>query len=372
MPFGKSEPRHMRTDCDWPPAAGTGIWNFSTGLAGSVASMIMTPFSSTGLPPFSGLGLLPPWVPANAIVLPSGYTMTFGWYDGRPCRSTWPTRRMFFCSPLWLRPRWSSANAQPAATAKTLSMVAFSACFAGLALLLDANMAPPPVMWNGRCRPNRTQGLFRAIGKSGGFATNVAQNCSRQARQVKRGRTSGSSQAARLDSARLAPAQLAHRGDQVFEVERLHERLHRAGLARDLEQVVIPQRFVAGHGDDLHLGKLPAQVADGLDALLFRHEDVGDDYVGRPRTLQLQSLNAVGGAFGFDAVVLKPPQRELPEVVVVVDDENVRHVPEKEGGMRILCHPLVASGIRAAPALFRRHQRERRGRYPETCRLSRA
>jgi len=52
----------MRTDCDWPPAAGTGIWNFSTGLAGLVTSMITTPFSSTGLPGFSGLGLLPPCV----------------------------------------------------------------------------------------------------------------------------------------------------------------------------------------------------------------------------------------------------------------------------------------------------------------------
>src|SRR5882762_3668425 len=162
VPRGRSEPRHMRTDCDWPPAAGTGIWNFSTGLPGLVTSMITTPFSSTGLPGFSGLGLLPPCVPANAIVLPSGYTMTFGWYDGRPCRSTWPTRRMFFCSPLWLMPRWSSANAEPAATAKALRIAAFSAYFAGLALLLDANMTPPPVMWNGRCRSNRTQGIFQS------------------------------------------------------------------------------------------------------------------------------------------------------------------------------------------------------------------
>src|SRR5882724_6788735 len=189
MPFGKSAPRHMRTDCDWPPAAGTGIWNFSTGLAGLVTSMITTPFSSTGLPGFSGLGLLPPCVPANAIVLPSGYTMTFGWYDGRPCRSTCPTRRMFFCSPLWLMPRWSSANAQPAATAKTLKIAAFSARFAGLLLLLDVNTAPPPVTWNGRCRPNQTQLCRGSSGRQGGlyFATNVAQNCSPQVRQVKRG-----------------------------------------------------------------------------------------------------------------------------------------------------------------------------------------
>src|SRR5258706_14388443 len=166
----------MRTDCDWPPAAGTGIWNFSPGLAGLVTSMITTPFSSTGLLGFSGLGLLPPCVPANAIVLPSGYTMTFGWYDGRPCRSTWPTRRMFFCSPLWLTPPWSSANAQPAATANTLKIAAFSACFAGLLLLLDVNTAPPPVTWNGRGRTHQTQlcrGSSRGLGGPY-FATNIA------------------------------------------------------------------------------------------------------------------------------------------------------------------------------------------------------
>src|SRR6266705_310863 len=128
---------------------------------------------------------------------------------------------------------------------------------------------------------------------------------------------------------RLAPGQLAHRGDQVLELERLLERLRGADLARDLEHVVIPQRLEAGHGDDLHLGKFLAQFVDRLDAFLFRHEDIGDDHVGRPGALLRQPLNAVGGAFGFDAVALKPLQRKLPEVVVVVDDENARHVPGK-------------------------------------------
>ncbi len=62
----------MRAICACPPAAGTGMWNFSTGRLGSVASMIIVPLSSTGLPGLSGFGLLPPCVPANAMVLPSG------------------------------------------------------------------------------------------------------------------------------------------------------------------------------------------------------------------------------------------------------------------------------------------------------------
>src|SRR5204863_8801874 len=165
--------------------------------------------------------------------------------------------------------------------------------------------------------------------------------------------------AARLDSARLGPRQLAHCGDQVFELERLHERLHRAGLARDLEHVVISQWLVAGHGDDLRPGKLTAQLVDRLDALLFRHEDVGDDHVGRPRPLQRQSLNAVRGAFGFDAAALKPPQRKLPEVVAVVDDENARHVP---GERKAECGFYAKRrGQSTALALLRQHQRKYRG-----------
>src|SRR5256885_470521 len=133
--------------------------------------------------------------------------------------------------------------------------------------------------------------------------------------------------AARFGCARLGARQLAHGGDQILELERLHERFRGAGLAGDLEHVVIPQGLVAGHRDDLHPGKLPAQVADRLDTFFLRHEDVGDDHVGRPRALQRQPLNAVRSALDFDAAALKPAQRKLPEVVAVVDDENARHVP---------------------------------------------
>src|SRR5215470_3147153 len=45
--------------------------------------------------------------------------MTFGWYAGRPCRSTCPTRRIFFCSPLWLMPSLSCASALLAPDART-------------------------------------------------------------------------------------------------------------------------------------------------------------------------------------------------------------------------------------------------------------
>src|SRR5947207_10781074 len=167
------------------------------------------------------------------------------------------------------------------------------------------------------------------------------------------------SERCRAGAVRLGPRQLAHGGDQVFEPERLHERLRRAGLAGDLEHVVIPQRLIAGHRDDLHPGKLPAHVADRLDALFLRHEDVGDDHVGWPRALQRQPLNAVHGALDFDAAALKPAQRKHPEVVAVVDDENARHVPAK-GRRNADFMQSAADNPPKAVFLLRRH----RGRYP--------
>ena len=45
---------------------------------GADGSLVLPELTVTA-PPFSGLGLEPPCVPTNAIVLPSGYTITFGW-----------------------------------------------------------------------------------------------------------------------------------------------------------------------------------------------------------------------------------------------------------------------------------------------------
>src|SRR5216117_2216942 len=80
--------------------------------------------------------------------------------------------------------------------------------------------------------------------------------------------------------------------------------------------------------------------------------------------------SAVRGAFGFDAATLKPPQRKLPEVVAVVDDENARHVP---GERKAECGFYAKRrGQSTAVALLRQHQRGYRGRYPGTLTLSRA
>src|SRR5678815_3221759 len=74
--------------------------------------MIIVPLFSHALP-FSGFGNVfagqlvtlpfgtPLCCPTNRYQRLSGYLMTFGWYDGRPCRSVWPSRFMLTFSWLW-------------------------------------------------------------------------------------------------------------------------------------------------------------------------------------------------------------------------------------------------------------------------------
>src|SRR5437879_11290981 len=74
-----------------------------------------------------------------------------------------------------------------------------------------------------------------------------AQDCSRKQKSpvLVRGRAFSLEERRSHDDPALGPirslalGQLAHRRDQVFELERLVERLHRADLARDLEHVEV-------------------------------------------------------------------------------------------------------------------------------------
>jgi len=79
----------------------------------------------------------------------------------------------------------------------------------------------------------------------------------------------------------LSPAQLAHRGDQVFELERLADVFAAPTCALDLE---LHRDSPAGRGPSwrmISLRKLLRGV-DRLDASISGMKDVGDDHVGGP------------------------------------------------------------------------------------------
>src|SRR5215467_2264769 len=84
--------------------------------------------------------------------------MTFGWYDGRPCRSTCPTRRMSFCSPLWLM-----ASAAPEASANAAETMQIE----NLDVVMDS-----PFVSSERRRP------FRPFGGWGSLATEASRDLS--------------------------------------------------------------------------------------------------------------------------------------------------------------------------------------------------
>src|SRR5262249_1296994 len=72
---------------------------------------------------------------------------------------------------------------------------------------------------------------------------------------------------------------------------------------------------------DRHVRKLGTQLPDGLDAVLLRHEDVGDDEIGRLRALHLERLVTVAGVGDGETLALEQPAERVTHVSGVVDDE---------------------------------------------------
>src|SRR5919197_6435634 len=85
-------------------------------------------------------------------------------------------------------------------------------------------------------------------------------------------------------------------GEELVGVEGFGEDGVGAEAARHAQEVGVADAAAAGDGEDLSLGPRAAQLEDGLDALLLRHDDVGDDEVGTFLVELRQRLDAVGGA----------------------------------------------------------------------------
>src|SRR5882724_2819759 len=81
----------------------------------------------------------------------------------------------------------------------------------------------------------------------------------------------------------------------------------------------------AGHADDRQAGGDAADGADGLEAVLVRHEDVADDEIERHFREFAQALVAVAGRDDLEAGIGERLLDELAEQLIVVDHENAGH-----------------------------------------------
>src|SRR6185503_9147905 len=77
----------------------------------------------------------------------------------------------------------------------------------------------------------------------------------------------------------------------------------------------------SGHGDDARLRKFGLEQIDCLESVLHRHENIGDEQVGGPPTLQRKRLRALVGDPHFEALAFQRGHDESADVLIVVDDE---------------------------------------------------
>src|SRR6185312_13182825 len=136
-----------------------------------------------------------------------------------------------------------------------------------------------------------------------------------------------------------------HGAEQIVLVERLGQNL--GGPQRLHQAQIIAARAVpaARHRDDGQSRIVLADLADGLDAFLHRHDDVGDDEVEFPFLEEAQPLFAVSGADHAEAAALEHALDGKCNQRVVIDKKDRRHASSRRYRPGIAPVPMRLYGM---------------------------
>jgi len=139
--------------------------------------------------------------------------------------------------------------------------------------------------------------------------------------------------------ARVVVALAGRLGDDRLELgvlERLGEEVEGAGLHR-LHGAVHPA--VRRHDDDGYVRVAGHHLAQEAEAVHFRHDEIGHDYIGAIALEGGEGLLAIGGHLHLVTFPLERGRKDLPQVLFVIDDEDaIRHV------CAALCHAAGSTG----------------------------
>ena len=78
----------------------------------------------------------------------------------------------------------------------------------------------------------------------------------------------------------------------------------------------------ARNRDDFHVGIYLVKLLDGLDPLLFRHDEVGNQDVEGASERRFQGFPAVPRLRRFVAAAFEHPAEHKPDVMIVVHDQH--------------------------------------------------
>src|SRR6266852_8947482 len=115
-------------------------------------------------------------------------------------------------------------------------------------------------------------------------------------------------------------------GREVVGIDRLGNDVGGAQLPGDLEEIGVADAPAAGNSDHLRIRPLAANLSDGLNAFLFRHDDVSDHQVGLLAAEQAHPALAVLSAHHVITQVLEKLDHGRPHDYVIVDNEDLAHL----------------------------------------------
>jgi hypothetical protein len=117
----------------------------------------------------------------------------------------------------------------------------------------------------------------------------------------------------------VVPEALLHRDEDLLDG---------AGLREDAEGALAHERHgvldaaVAGEDDDDGLGSDAAHLSEDLESVSAGHPEVADDQGDGPTFEKIDTLVAAAHGLGLVARGLERGPQELPDVLLVVDDED--------------------------------------------------
>lgn len=113
--------------------------------------------------------------------------------------------------------------------------------------------------------------------------------------------------------------------EKFFSVEGFAEHALDAEALSDGEILAGRDGAAAGHCDDADLREVGAKIEDGIDAVLFGHDDVHQYDVGAGGRVGFQSFHAVGGFGDGVARVFQNLLADAPDGRIVVNDQDMFH-----------------------------------------------
>ena len=118
---------------------------------------------------------------------------------------------------------------------------------------------------------------------------------------------------------------VSYHPQQLLPIDRLGQRASRSQFLGAAQVAFRAVQSAPGHGDDFDVGEFLFQLDDQADPVLVRHDQVGDDQVGRPLSKEPDALDPIRSLYYSVPRPLEDEADHRPDLRFVVDDKDAFH-----------------------------------------------